>query len=102
MMARSRAARIAAAALMGTAASVATAATAVAAPPAAEQSQVQAAAAWGPNSLRPGIQWFWGTRYPVLNNCQLATVILVSNGSVSGATCSIRFDGLGWDLWLRN
>jgi hypothetical protein len=100
MLTRSRVARTAAMTLAGVVATLGLASAAVAAP-AANTSSAQAAA-WGPNSLRPGLAWFWWTRYASKNTCDLTALGAILNGQVSGATCSARYDGLGWDLWLRN
>lgn len=67
------------------------------APPAS----AELATAVGPNSTYPGPGWFFYTAFVHKNDCDLSGFLWVASGQATGSVCHPRFDGFGYDLWLR-
>ncbi|MDI6105406.1 hypothetical protein QLQ12_43175 [Actinoplanes sp. NEAU-A12] len=59
------------------------------------------AAVNGPNSTYPGPGWFYWWTYSNQGTCYADASRWLLQGLITGFLCPARFDGLGYDQWLR-
>ena len=75
---------------------------------AAATESTERAALVGPYSTPPGPDWFFYYAYlstnlqNAKNTCEYYAAVLWTNGYVTGASCALRYDYAGYDMWLRN